>query len=181
MKKVIIIISIFIFIIILFLSQVGFQIGNVRIGKKFELKTVQVKNFVQSSFYKDYYKSDKLIVLNIWATWCVPCIGEIPELNSVQTIYKDNNVTFLSLSIDNDTTKLSNFIKNDKFKYTDITFDNLKYRDAILNTLEGNEVGNNRSIESVPVTYLLKGKKIVTKIDGTIEKNELIKLINLNK
>lgn len=35
---------------------------------------------------------NKLTVLNIWATWCPPCVAELPELQSVNEAFKDQNV-----------------------------------------------------------------------------------------
>ncbi|SNS05971.1 Peroxiredoxin [Belliella buryatensis] len=37
-------------------------------------------------------------VINIWATWCGPCIKEIPEMNELVHEYKDNNIRFLAFS-----------------------------------------------------------------------------------
>jgi thiol-disulfide isomerase/thioredoxin len=82
-KKTIIILGI-IFILIILLFQFGIQIGNVRIGKQIDLKTKQDYRFEQSNFYSDFYSKDDLIVLNLWATWCEPCVKEMPELKQHQ-------------------------------------------------------------------------------------------------
>jgi len=45
----------------------------------------------------------KIIYVDMWATWCGPCLAEMPKLEEVKAKYKDNpNVVFLSLSIDDD-------------------------------------------------------------------------------
>lgn len=45
----------------------------------------------------------KVIYVDMWATWCGPCLAEMPKLGEVKAKYKDNpNVVFLSLSIDDD-------------------------------------------------------------------------------
>jgi thiol-disulfide isomerase/thioredoxin len=46
----------------------------------------------------------KPVVLNFWATWCVPCAAEMPLLNEMQTRYK-SRVLFLAASIDDDDMK----------------------------------------------------------------------------
>lgn len=181
MKKFIISFLVIIVVLIFLVLHYGVQIGNVTIGKQVELKTHQDKNFEESDFYKNNYSKNKLCVVNLWATWCVPCVGEIPELNEVKEIFKKDSISFLSLSIDNDSIKLIKFLSKDKFKFRDITLENLKYRTAILNTLEGRKKDEYISSQSVPITYLIKNKKVISKIDGTIDKDELIALIRKNK
>ncbi|MDX1741490.1 MAG: TlpA disulfide reductase family protein [Rhodothermales bacterium] len=40
----------------------------------------------------------KVIVLNLWATWCAPCLYEIPDLNRIHRDYADSGVVVLSVS-----------------------------------------------------------------------------------
>ena len=42
------------------------------------------------------------VYVDVWATWCVPCIAELPALEKLQENYKDKNITFLSVSVDTD-------------------------------------------------------------------------------
>lgn len=42
----------------------------------------------------------KIIVLNIWATWCGPCIKEIPDFIELQNEFRDKNVEFIGISVD---------------------------------------------------------------------------------
>lgn len=45
----------------------------------------------------------KIIYADIWATWCRPCLMQIPALKEVEERYKDNsNIQFVSISIDNE-------------------------------------------------------------------------------
>lgn len=44
--------------------------------------------------------SDKLLFINIWATWCAPCILEYPELVKLQRIYGNRAFRFVSVSAD---------------------------------------------------------------------------------
>jgi thiol-disulfide isomerase/thioredoxin len=42
----------------------------------------------------------KYVYIDVWATWCGPCIREIPSLQKIEKQYHDKNIYFLSLSID---------------------------------------------------------------------------------
>ena len=42
----------------------------------------------------------KYVYVDIWATWCGPCIAEIPSIKKLEAEYKDKNIQFLSISID---------------------------------------------------------------------------------
>lgn len=42
----------------------------------------------------------KYIYIDVWATWCGPCIAEIPSLKKVEEQFHDNNIKFVSISID---------------------------------------------------------------------------------
>ncbi len=42
----------------------------------------------------------KLLVLNFWATWCAPCVEEVPSLNAFQRAMADKGVVVLGVSVD---------------------------------------------------------------------------------
>lgn len=42
----------------------------------------------------------KVVVLNLWATWCTPCLAEMPMLDRLQDELRDEDVVVLALSID---------------------------------------------------------------------------------
>ena len=43
-----------------------------------------------------------LIYVDVWASWCGPCIAQIPALQDLEKDYHDKNITFLSISVDTD-------------------------------------------------------------------------------
>ena len=43
-----------------------------------------------------------IVYVDVWATWCGPCIAEIPSLEKLQKDYEDKDIVFLSVSVDTD-------------------------------------------------------------------------------
>jgi len=52
----------------------------------------------------------KVIVLNFWATWCPPCVDEMPSLVAMQSQLKDT-VNVLAVSVDRDDAKYHDFLR----------------------------------------------------------------------
>lgn len=44
----------------------------------------------------------KYVYIDMWATWCGPCIAEIPSLKKIEATYHDKNIAFVSISVDQD-------------------------------------------------------------------------------
>jgi len=45
-------------------------------------------------------KDDKIKVINFWATWCKPCMEELPYFEQIHREYKDKNIEVLLVSLD---------------------------------------------------------------------------------
>ncbi len=84
------------------------------IGDAIALKTELAKGKASPAF-EDYVNyaggttslSDlkgKYVYVDVWATWCGPCKGEIPSLKKVEEDYHGKNIQFVSISIDDDRT-----------------------------------------------------------------------------
>ena len=90
----------------------------------------------------------KKIVINYWATWCGPCIKEMPELKRAEEILQNYNYTFLLIS-DETISKISAFKNEKKFDFN------------FLKSVNSNEING---IYSLPTTYIFdeNGKKVET-------------------
>ena len=53
----------------------------------------------------------QIIVLNFWATWCPPCVEEMPSLVVLQQRMKDKGITVLAVSVDQDESAYHKFLK----------------------------------------------------------------------
>lgn len=60
----------------------------------------------------------KAIFMNIWATWCAPCIAEMPGINNLyDKIGQDEEVVFLMISEDKDFNKAKEWVKEKGFNF----------------------------------------------------------------
>ncbi len=71
---------------------------------QFDLKTIYGKN-VNLADYKG-----KVVVLNVWATWCRPCVAEIPELITAQNALKNSDVRVIGVAVDGGNVDLKKFL-----------------------------------------------------------------------
>lgn len=60
--------------------------------------------------------SGKIVVLNFWATWCPPCVEEMPSLGAMQTQLEDH-VQVLAVSIDEDGDAYHRFIQEHNIRF----------------------------------------------------------------
>jgi thiol-disulfide isomerase/thioredoxin len=65
--------------------------------------------------FADY--KGKVIVLNVWATWCGPCQVEIPELVEAYTHYRDQGVVVLGVSLDDTAEMLREYAPTKQMNY----------------------------------------------------------------
>lgn len=60
----------------------------------------------------------RVIFLNYWATWCPPCIAEMPNIQSLYEEYKDDErIEFVMVSLDEDRQKARDFIQRKEFSF----------------------------------------------------------------
>jgi peroxiredoxin len=112
---------------------------------QFHLKTDQGREVTPANF------GGKVLVLNFWATWCAPCVREIPTLNEFQRQFRDQGVVVVAVSIDKNPVKYQNFLN--RFR---VSFDTV--RDP------GADVSSTYGTFQVPETYIIKDGKVVRKL-----------------
>lgn len=110
----------------------------------------------------------KVIVLNFWATWCPPCIEEIPEFIKIQKQYADQGVQFIGVAIDQKS-KVEAFVRQTGVNYP-----------ILLGDLAGidlaRRIGNARGGLPYSVIVDRNGKVVTTQL-GTLSHDKLIAII----
>ncbi len=72
---------------------------------------------------------DKTYVINFWATWCAPCVKELPHFEEVNKEYKNKNTEVILVSLDFPSqieNKLKPYLKKNKIKSKVILLDDSK-------------------------------------------------------
>lgn len=60
---------------------------------------IKVYSFDEFSHWLEK-ETDSLYIVNFWATWCAPCVKEIPDFEKIYETYKDQKVKLLFVSLD---------------------------------------------------------------------------------
>ena len=99
----------------------------------------------------------KVVLLDFWAVWCGPCIGEMPNVKKVYDAYKDKGFDVIGVSLDNDEAELREYLKVCKIPWRQI-FDG-----------QGGPLKKLYSIHGIPSPWLIDrdGKLISYQARGT--------------
>jgi len=77
---------------------------------------------VDGKVITDTYFKGNIVVINIWSKDCLPCLYEIPGLDSLVAQFKDQGVTFVAISYELPNFIRDNYISKNKFSYDHLTF-----------------------------------------------------------
>lgn len=99
----------------------------------------------------------KVVLVNFWATWCPPCIEEMPSMDSLQKTLDQEKFSIIAISVDDSWDSVDTFIKS-----SDLDLN-------IYSDFEG-KVAKLYGTHKVPETYILNKEGIVVrKILGEID------------
>ena len=60
----------------------------------------KIKSYTAADLVQRTANPDTIYIVNFWATWCIPCVKELPSFNMVHDLYKDKPVKVLLVSFD---------------------------------------------------------------------------------
>ncbi len=84
----------------------------------------------------------KVIMLNLWATWCPPCRAEMPSMQKLYDDFKNKNFVITAVSQGENLDTVKNFLKNNNYSFPIFIDIN-------------NEIARVYSTGSIPTTYLI--------------------------
>ena len=96
----------------------------------------------------------KVVLVDFWATWCGPCVGELPNVLKTYEKYHPKGFEIIGISLDDSKDALDKFIKDKGVSWVQF-FDGKGW---------GNKLAAQYGVNSIPATYLLDGEgKILAK------------------
>ena len=105
----------------------------------------------------------EFVILNLWASWCIPCQNEVDELLKIS---EQSNITVIGILVDDSASNGREFIKDNKVTYKNV-----------LEEEESDIVLSQFKWTGIPTTLVLdRNLLILHTLNGEITANEIIEL-----
>ena len=103
---------------------------------------------------------DKPVYLNFWATWCPPCVRELPHIQTKYEQYKDK-IHFLAISLDGDQAAPAAFIPSKGYTFP-VGYGNER------------EISRAYNVEAIPLSFIIDTKGVIkAKTMGSMDEADL--------
>lgn len=125
------------------------------------MPAIKFNTIFDQSMTLDEYKG-QWVILNLWASWCAPCLVEMPSLQAAQDHYGGQGVQVVAVSVDRNMTsdKLKEFIQRQHFGPIAAHYD------------PANKIMQSLEIRGLPTSYVLSPNGMaVAKVEGDADWN----------
>ena len=94
----------------------------------------------------------QVVLLDFWATWCPPCIAEMPNVKRTYAKYRNQKFEIIGISLDRSTAPLEEYIANEGLAWR-------QYWD------NGGRIANMYNVRSIPSTFLIDGAGTIRQVN----------------
>ena len=154
------------------LANIHEKLGNIELASEYQVKADPSLGWV-GQVLPDFFSSvvdldgkpisladyrGKVVLLDFWAVWCGPCLGEIPRIKAVYERYHDKGFDVIGVSLDEDAAVLHEFIKEKE----------VPWRQILDGEGFGGTLAKRYGVRSIPAPFLIdrEGKVISVKARG---------------
>lgn len=149
------------------------------LGAIYELESLGIgqkaPEFTASTYQGEQFNltdhAGKYIILDFWATWCGPCMPEVPVIKSLRESYAEEDLTVVSIALEKNSEKFDNFLTENGMTWPQIIQEK-RWED---------EIPTLYNVGGIPQKYIigphgdivaknLRGEKLVAKMDTLINR-----------
>lgn len=111
----------------------------------------------------------QVVLLDFWATWCGPCIAEMPNVKKTYAKYKDQKFEIIGISLDNSPAPLEEYIASERIAWR-------QYWD------NGAKITQLYNVRAIPSTFLIDGEGTIREVNlrGIALENAVAELVKEN-
>ena len=106
----------------------------------------------------------KIYMIDFWATWCSPCVGEMDAIHKAYEKYKGKGFEIVSLSLDNQAAAIEKFRKE---KYP------MPWKNAFINDTEGKKIADRFEVMGIPSPFLISSTGVVLATSADLRSDKL--------